>query len=194
MSDLTIRPLTIDLWPQFELLFGSNGACGGCWCMWWRLKRSDFQEGAGLDNKTAFKRIVRKGPPPGLLAFDGNQAVGWCQLTPRSELPTLNRSRMLAAPDPVPVWSVSCFFVRRGYRGKGIMSALIESAIHFAKGSGAPALEAYPWDTKEKKPNATVYTGLATAFARAGFKVVARRAPHRPVMRHKLKSIGVRAR
>lgn len=178
---MDIRPLTPDLWPAFEDLFGDNGACAGCWCMWWRVKRSAFKPAA---NKAAFRKIVAKGPPPGLLAFDGDQAVGWCQLTPRSDLPTLSRSRMLMAVDDMPVWSLSCFYVRKGWRGKGIMTALIAAAVEAAERQGVPALEAYPWDTKEKKSSSTVYTGLAKSFRRAGFRVVARRAQHRPIMRY----------
>ena len=192
MSELTIRPLDRELWPEFEALFGANGACAGCWCMWWRLRRSEFQAGSGNGNKAAFKRIVQKGPPPGLLAFDGDEAVGWCQLTPSSALPTLGRSPMLKPVDEVPVWSVSCFYVKRGRRGQGVMSALIEAALHFAEHAGAPALEAYPWETSEKKANATVYTGVLGAFTREGFKVIARRAPHRPIVRHDLKKIRTR--
>lgn len=192
MSDLIIRPLTKDLWPRFEALFGANGACAGCWCMWWRLKRGDFQEGSGAGNRRAFRRLVDKGPAPGLLAFDGDDAVGWCQLTPRRDLPTLNRSRLLAPVDDTPVWSLSCFYVKKGHRGEGVMAALIEAALHFAKAAGAPALEAYPWDVTEKKANTTVYTGVARTFARQGFRVVARHAPHRPIMRHSLKTIRTR--
>ena len=189
---LSIRPFTPDLWPQFEELFGANGAYSGCWCMWWRIKRSEFKSGDA--NKAAFKKIVRKGPPPGLLAFEGDVAVGWCQLTPRADLPTLDRSPMLVAVDDVPVWSVSCFYVKKGHRGKGVMRALLDAALVEAKRAGAPALEAYPWDTKEKKGAATVHTGIASTFARAGFKTVARRAVHRPVMRHDLKKTKKAAR
>lgn len=185
MSALTIRPLTPELWPQFEDLFGANGACAGCWCMWWRVTRSQSRPGAG--NKAAFKKIVAKGPPPGLVALDGDIAVGWCQLTPRADLPSLDRSPMLAPVDDLPVWSLSCFYVRKGHRRQGVARALIATAIDYAARAGAPALEAYPWDTHEKKGASTVHTGVATSFVRAGFSTVARRAPHRPVMRHDLK-------
>jgi GNAT superfamily N-acetyltransferase len=187
MSALSIRPLTPDLWPAFEDLFGPNGACSGCWCMWWRMARTGFVKGQGPVNKAAFKRIVKRGPPPGLLAFESDVAVGWCQLTPRSDLPVLDRSRMLVPVDDKPVWSLSCFYVRKGYRKRGVTSALITAAVKEAKKQGAPALEAYPWDTAEKKGASTVHTGVASTFARAGFDVVARRAAHRPIMRKTLR-------
>jgi GNAT superfamily N-acetyltransferase len=182
---LTIRPLTPDLWPALENLFGKGGASNGCWCMYWRIG-SLYRKRPREENKVAFRQIVRRGPPPGLLAFDGEVAVGWCQLTPRDDLPWLDRGERLKRPDAVPVWSISCFYVRRGYRKRGVTSALIAAAVKAAKRGGAPALEAYPLDAAAT-PSAS-FTGDAATFARAGFKTVARHAPARPIMRHDLKA------
>jgi GNAT superfamily N-acetyltransferase len=183
-----IHPLTPALWPQFEDLFGSTGACGGCWCMYWRIG-SAYQKTPRETNKASFHAVVCRGPPPGLLAFDGELPVGWCQLTPRDQLPALERARLLARIDEKPVWSISCFFVRRGYRNQGVTAALIAAALKTARRAKAAALEAYPVDTTEKKSSTSIYTGKASTFRRAGFKVVARRVPHRPLMRHDLKQL-----
>jgi hypothetical protein len=91
---LTISPLTPDLWSALEDLFGKRGACNGCWCMYWRLGPEYFRR-PHEENRRALRRIVRQGPPPGLLAFDGELAVGWCQLTPRADLDWLNRKPTL---------------------------------------------------------------------------------------------------
>jgi GNAT superfamily N-acetyltransferase len=122
-----------------------------------------------------------------LVAFDGDVAVGWCQLTPRDELPWLDRAWRLKRVDQVPVWSVSCFYVRIGYRRQGVTSALIAAALTAAKRAGAVALEAYPLDAS-KTPSASG-TGYATTFARAGFRTVACHVPPRPIMRHDLTRI-----
>jgi GNAT superfamily N-acetyltransferase len=183
---LTIRPLTPDLWPALEDLFGKSGASNGCWCMYWRIGSAYGKRPRG-QNRAAFRRVVKQGPPPGLLAFDGGVAVGWCQLTPHAALPALDRARLLTRVDEVPVWSLSCFYVRRGYRGQGVAAALIAAAVKAARRAGAPALEAYPVDTDQPTSTSNLYTGTASTFARAGFKTVARRAPHRPIMRHDLK-------
>jgi GNAT superfamily N-acetyltransferase len=185
--NLTVRSLTPDLWPALEDLFGKNGACNGCWCMYWRIG-SEYHKRPREENRKAFRQIVKRGPPPGLLAFDGEVAVGWAQLTPRDSLAWLNRARLVRRVDDVPVWSLSCFYVRRGYRNKGVTSALIAAAIKAAKRAKAPALEAYPVDASEKKSVSGLYTGKASTFARAGFKTIARHAPHRPIMRHDLGS------
>ncbi len=185
---LTIRPLTPDLWPAFEDLFGKAGASNGCWCMYWRIG-SAYHKRARAENRSAFHEIVTHGPPPGLLAFDDERAVGWCQLTPRDELPWLQTARFFARVDEVPVWSISCFYIRRGYRKQGVMSALIEEAVKAARHAGAPALEAYPVETAQPKSTSNVFTGTASAFARAGFKAVASPIESRPLMRHDLRAI-----
>jgi hypothetical protein len=182
---LRIRPLTPELWPALENLFGQRGACNGCWCMYWRIG-SAYRKQAGETNKAAFREIVKDGPPPGLIAFDGDLAVGWCQLTPRGTLPWLDRAWRLRRVDKLPVWSVSCFYVRIGYRRRGVTSALIAAALRFAKAARAPALEAYPLDG-DLTPSASS-TGYASTFARAGFKIVGRHTPPRPIMRHDLKT------
>ena len=183
---LSIRPLTPDLLPAFDDLFGRSGACNGCWCMYWRLG-TGYTKRPREQNKADFHRIVRRGPPVGLLAFDGAVAVGWCQVTPRSALPHLDRSRLCKAVDDMPVWSVTCFYIRRGYRRQGVTAALIDAAIKAAKRAKAPALEAYPVDTRFTRGSYGMYTGVASTFARAGFETVTRRVPYRPIMRFELK-------
>ena len=185
----TIRPLLPELWPAFEDLFGKSGASNGCWCMYWRIG-SEYHKRPREKNRTAMREIVMRGRSPGLLAFDGELAVGWCQLTPRDALRWLDRTRFFERVDDQPVWCISCFYVRRGYRKQGVMSALIAEALKAAKRAKAPALEAYPVDTSRPESTSNVFTGTVSAFARAGFKVVARRMPSRPIMRHDLKGIA----
>lgn len=183
MTERIIRPLTPELWPSLEDLFGRTGACGGCWCMYWRIG-SAYQKRPRDENKADFERVVKKGPPPGILAYDGDRAVGWCQVTPRRELPGLARGRFTAPVDDKPVWSVSCFYVRTGMRKTGVMTALVDSAIDFAGKAKATILEAYPVKTEGvARGTSGIYTGTALAFERAGFVTVATPAPHRPIMR-----------
>lgn len=185
--ELTIRPLTPELWPVLEDLFGPLGACNGCWCMYCRIG-SAYKKRPRARNKADFQEIVRHGPPPGLIAFDGELAVGWCQLTPRDAVPWLDRTWRLKRVDDVPVWSLSCLYIRIGYRRRGVSTALVREALRVAKRAKAPALEAYPFDA-DVSPSSTS-TGFASTFAKLGFKVVARRIPARPIMRHDLKKIS----
>jgi len=190
MMNLVICPLTPDRWPALEDLLGAHGAANGCWCMYWRVG-SAYRKRPREENRAAFRELVKRGPPPGLLAFDGDVAVGWCQLTPRDALPWLDRTWRLERVDDVPVWSISCFHVRKGYRKRGITPALIAAALDAARRAGAPALEAYPLDAN-LTPSASG-TGYASTFERAGFKVVARHVPPRPIMRHDLQEIELDA-
>jgi hypothetical protein len=141
-----------------------------------------YRKNPAASNKSAFHKIVKQGPPPGLLAFHNNVAVGWCQITPRSAMPYLNRIATLKPPDAQPVWSISCFYIRKGCRKKGATSALIAAALKHAKRAGAPAVEAYPLDA-DLSPSATS-TGYLSTFLRAGFKIVARHRPPRPILRY----------
>jgi GNAT superfamily N-acetyltransferase len=183
---LTIRPLTPSLWPALEHLFGRGGASNGCWCMYWRIG-PEYHKRPREQNKSALRRIVKKGPPPGLLAFDGDRAIGWCQLTPRQALSWLNRRPAFQPVDNVPAWSLSCFYIRRGYRRRGVMKALIIEALKAAKRAHAPAVEAYPVDTAQPGSTSNIFTGTASTFRRLGFRIVARPKPSRPIMRHDLK-------
>lgn len=187
MRKIEVHPLTPGRWADFEQVMGPNGACAGCWCMFWRVARSEFSAGAGATNKAKYKKLVKAGPPPGLIAYVDGAPAAWAQVCPRADLPTLGRSRLLKPVDDKPVWSISCFFVRRQFRGHKLMGALVKAAQAFAKDHGATILEAYPWKTAEKKGTVTVYTGVASTFERQGFKTVAARAAHRPIMRKALR-------
>lgn len=178
---LSVSELTPELWPALEALFGERGAVNGCWCMYWRIG-SDYRKRPREANKVAFHALVQSGPPPGLLAFAGELAVGWCQLTPRSDLPHLDRTWRLRRLDDLPVWSLSCLYVRKGYRQQGVSSALVAAAVEVAKRAGAPALEAYPLDA-ELTPSASG-TGFVSTFMRAGFEIVARHVLPRPIVRY----------
>ncbi|GLQ56010.1 GNAT family N-acetyltransferase [Devosia nitrariae] len=180
---LDIRPLTPDLWPALVDLFGERGAVNGCWCMYGRIGAA-YHKRPPSANKTDFHKIVADGPPPGLLAFEGELPVGWCQVTPRDAVPWLDRVWRLKRVDDLPVWSLSCLYIRIGYRRSRIATRLIAAAIDAARAAGAPALEAYPLDG-QLSPSATG-TGYASTFARLGFKEIARRSPERPIMRYAL--------
>ena len=188
MKGLAIHPLTPERWADFVKLFGKNGACAGCWCMWWRLPHAQWCRQRGAGNKRAIHRIVKAGPPPGLLAYVDGQPAGWCALAPRSDYPRLARSRKLRSVDDKPVWSVTCFFVARAFRHRGLTVHLLRAAAHFARQNGACLLEGYPTDTRRAQSPAFVYTGLASAFRKTGFVEVARRSPTRPIFRRTLRS------
>ncbi len=186
--DFECQPLTLSRWDDLEALFGAKGACGGCWCMYWRVTHAAFEAQKGAPNKRAFKRVVGSAPPPGLIAYDGDEPIGWIALAPRDDYPRLSRSRVLKPVDDQDVWSITCFFVAKGHRRSGISVRLLKAAVDHARSFGARLVEGYPIDRKDgDSPDPFVYTGIASAFLRAGFREVARRSPTRPIMRRTLR-------
>ena len=186
LPHLQIHPVTPARWRDLETLFGERGACGGCWCMWNRLPRAQYEKQKGAANKRAMKRIVQKGPPPGLIAYAGREPVAWCAIAPRETYPVLENSRVLARVDEKPVWSVACFFIKRPWRHKGVSTQLLKAATQFARKRGASIVEGYPLDPHPGKIMATLawaWPGMLPTFTRAGFKEVERRSPTRPILR-----------
>jgi GNAT superfamily N-acetyltransferase len=192
---IRVHPVTPERWPDVEALFGPRGACAGCWCMWWRVRRSEWSKGKGDGNRRALRSLVRRGEPTGLLAYAGEEPVGWAALAPREAYPGLERSRTLQRVDDRPVWSVTCFFVARAHRRRGVTVKLLEAAVRHARARGAECIEGYPIEPKKGSvPDVWVFTGLAAAFRKAGFREVARRSETRPIMRRTLRATRARVR
>ena len=184
---LQCRPLTPERWPDLVSLFGPRGACAGCWCMWPRNTSAE-KNTSGDPNRRAFKKLVDSGTPPGLIAYDGEDPIGWVAIAPRAEYRRFERSRVLQPVDDQPVWSVPCFFVARTHRGRGVTVALLRAACDWARGRGARIVEGYPVDTHGKAYAPTfAFHGLVPTFESAGFRVVARRSDRRPIMRRSLR-------
>jgi GNAT superfamily N-acetyltransferase len=188
MSKIEFYPVTKDRWQDLETLFGKNGACAGCWCMWWRIGKVQWNQQKGERNRRALQKIVKKGEVPGILGYvDGNPAA-WVSIGPRDDFPVLENTRLFKRIDDEPVWSIVCFFTRRGYRRTGMMAKLLKAAISYARKKGARILEAYPVEPKTKAvPDLFAYTGFSSVFKKAGFVEVIRRSETRPMMRKKLR-------
>lgn len=183
-DDLRVLPASPERWQELEELFGERGACGGCWCMYWRLPRAEFERGKGAPNRAGLRALVASGDPPGLIAYLAGRPVGWCSVGPRDAFPRLERSRILRPVDDAPVWSVVCLFVARPFRGRGVSVALLRAAAEHAASHGAGMVEGYPVDPRRGRvPDAFAWTGIEAGFRRAGFREVARRSEGRPIMR-----------
>lgn len=184
---LTFHPLTPERWDDFERLFGPNGACAGCWCMWFRLTRKEFDAGKGEGNRRAMADLVAAGRVPGIMAYEGDEPVGWCSVAPREEFSRLERSRTLARLDDEPVWSVVCLFVPRSQRGRGIAASLLEAAAEHVRSRGGRVVEGYAVEPRKgRMADAFAFPGPAAAYLEAGFEEVARRSETRPIMRRRL--------
>ena len=187
LQHLYFQPVNPERWQDFEMLFGPRGACGGCWCMYWRLRRTEFEQMSGEGNHQALKSIVESGEVPGILAYLQGKPIGWCSVAPRQNFSALERSRILKPVDDQPVWSVVCFFTAKPYRRQGLTVQLLRAAVNYARRGGAKIVEGYPVDPRQKSsPDVFVYTGLSSAFEKAGFVEVLRRSETRPIMRYQI--------
>ena len=186
--DLSFHPLTQKLWRDFEILFGKHGACGGCWCTFWKLRGKEYSENTGDSARQIQKSIVDSKIVPGLLAYSEGYPVGWIAVEPRSAYPKLAHSRTLKPMDEQEVWSITCFFVEKKHRHRGITVELLKAAVDYAESQGGKIVEGYPVDAEDEKPAPFVFTGTAAAFVHAGFKEVARNSPTRPIFRFLLPS------
>ena len=135
-------PVTAAEWPDMQQLFSEHGVHNGCWCMYWRVKRADFQAQFGEPLRQAMARVVGEGRVPGILAYLDAQPIGWCSIAPRDEFPVLDRSRTLKRVDDESVWSIVGFFVSRSFRRQRVSTALIGAAVEHAGEHGARIVEA----------------------------------------------------
>ena len=175
-SNLTFRPLTPAVMEGLgTVLRGSWGT--GCWCMYPRLTNVQTRElpGPGALNqrrRAAMTRLAARKRAPGLLAFEGEEVVGWIAVAPRTELARIEASRATPRIDDEDVWVIPCVTVRKSARGRGIALALIRAAVAYAMEHGAPAVEAYPRAGATRTGDDNAYFGTEPLFRRAGFRVV----------------------
>ena len=178
------HPLTPDRWSDFEELFGAKGAYGGCWCMWWRRSRKEFEQNQGEGNRLAMKKIVESGKIPGILAYQDGKPIAWCSTAPRDDYGSLNRSRVLKRIDDEHVWSIVCFYVHKNFRRQGVIEGLIAAAKDYAKSNGCKIIEAYPTIPKsDKVPPVSSYMGFPDMFERQGFIEAKRASQSKMIMR-----------
>jgi GNAT superfamily N-acetyltransferase len=170
-GELTIRPLTPETWNAFaDLAERHNGVWGGCWCTWFHTVYAE--KGHTAEGNRALKdRLVAEGRAHAALVFDGEQAVAWCEYGTPDELPNINHRKEYEAGlgDP-PDYRLTCFFVDKKYRRKGLSEAALQGALDLIAEAGGGRVEAYPQDTQGKKITASfLYNGTRSLFEQAGF-------------------------
>lgn len=190
-NTLSFKPVNEKNWPDMQDLFGEKGAYGGCWCTYWRMKRSEFNSLSNPERKSWMDGKIKSGTVPGILAYKNNEPVGWCSFGRRKEFPVLENSRILKRVDGEEVWSVVCFYIKKNHRREGIMRRLLLEVLRLAESGGASIVEGYPIDPSDAHyPDPYAYTGLMKAFLSAGFVEVIRRSEKRPIMRYYLSHKG----
>jgi GNAT superfamily N-acetyltransferase len=174
MSEYTIKALGPGTWDDFADLAGRhNGVWNGCWCTWFHTFYSEKAKGrTAEDNRDSKQRMVSEGQAHAALVFDGDLAVAWCQYGTPDELPNIyHRKEYLAGQDKVPDYRLTCFFVDKKYRRKGVAAVALQGALDLIAQAGGGVVEAYPQDTSEgQKVSATfLYSATRSMFEQAGF-------------------------
>jgi ribosomal protein S18 acetylase RimI-like enzyme len=192
MSDdeVTIRPVNQIPWSDTQTVFGTRGDPAGCWCQYFKVPNANWREG----NRSAFaaalcSQIENDAVSPGLVAYLGDEPVGWVAVEPRVHYPQLFHGKVVSIgsvqpPDDESVWAITCFVVRIGYRRRGLAQQLVKAAVAHAFTNGARVIEGYPVDVaaKEKVSAADLYHGTVSLFAGVGFTIEARPLPGRALM------------
>jgi GNAT superfamily N-acetyltransferase len=158
--------------------------------MRWRMRSADFTA-AGRDGRIeALAAAARSGQPTGVLAYLGEDPVGWCSIAPRESYRAVLASRVLPVAGGADVWSVTCFFLAPAVRRSGLLPPLLDAACSYAAASGADVIEAYPWPGGASYR----YMGARELYAAAGFSEVPAGQDQpgppgqRPVMRRVLRA------
>jgi GNAT superfamily N-acetyltransferase len=195
---LEIYPVTLDRWDDLVTLFETSSVMSSCWCMHHRVRASEFSRfgaEARRRNREMMHGLLTAGTIPGLLAYVGDQPVGWVSIGSREEYVRLKHSRALRPVQEPSVWSIVCFYTRREYRRQGITKALIEAAVQHAAAHRAATVEAYPvasWEGKIGPSDA--YSSIASTFRALGFAEVGIIGRHggqpRLVMRYDLRTLS----
>ncbi len=172
---IVVHPATHARFDDVRTMVGpKNPTSNVCWCLSHRIPAKDNRELAGTDRSDFMEALTRRRTKPGVLAYDGDEVVGWAAVAPRAELP-FARSTKIPHVDDQDAWSVWCLRVRPGHRGRGISHVLLEGAVAYAVQRGAPVIEGYPVDNRGEKVDLTMaYVGTRANFERAGFTLAAR--------------------
>jgi GNAT superfamily N-acetyltransferase len=183
-SDFSIRALSIETWQDFERLAQKhNGVWGGCWCTAFHPKRPEKNPSA--EGARAYKKqLVQEGRAHAALVFDGDTCVAWCQFGPPEELPRIYHRKEVESKMEAPDWRITCIFVDRDYRKRGLSFFALNGALALIKDLGGGVVESYPQDTEGNKvSNSFLYNGTRGIFEKAGFSYEGKKGKNHCIMR-----------
>lgn len=176
MATITTERATITRWDDVQHSLSGGGDGYGCQCIWPVVRNKDWEATNLEQRKQMLHDEIAAGPPPGLVAYVDGQAAGWIRVGPRTVQTRILHTRAIIAATDEPlddpnVWAVTCFVVRREFRGMGLNAQLLDAAIEYAKESGARLMEAYPVDTSEGQHRSNdLFHGTLSTFLSHGFQ------------------------
>ncbi|NUR06815.1 MAG: GNAT family N-acetyltransferase [Nocardioidaceae bacterium] len=185
-DELVVRPLTADTWDAFAAMVERhNGIFGGCWCIWFHPDCAE--RGQGYDGNRALKRkLVEQGEAHAALVFDGDRAVAWCEYGTPEELPNIHhRKQYDAERDLLPDYRLTCIFIDKEYRRRGLSEIALQGALDLIAAAGGGVVEGYPQDLSDGRRvgNSFLYNGTRALYERAGFDYQRAKGKNHTVMR-----------
>jgi len=187
MTEIEIRPASVDRFDDAEHALTGGGDGASCWCQWWMLPNKDFTTTTRDERRELLRGDLAATPASALIAYVDDVAAGWVKVSPRPDQPRLARTRdYQQSPEPFDdqsVWAISCFVVRKEFRGDGLGGRLLDAAVDHARTHGARVIEGYPVDAEVKKTSSNeLFHGALSTFLDHGFTEVARPKPARPIV------------
>jgi GNAT superfamily N-acetyltransferase len=174
-----VVPAAADLFEDLRRILGPkrDPDAPTCWCLSYRLPANAPGMRTGPGRQQIVRDLCAGEVPPGVLGYDAGEVVGWCSVSPRTAYHRLLHSRTIPRLQERPgedIWSIVCFVVRPGFRGRGVAAALLDGAVRYAAQHGAEVVEGYPVDSGGGRVNATLaFVGSRGLFERAGFTMAA---------------------
>lgn len=167
-----VLPVTEQRFEDFAAVVNPTGREKHCWCLSHRLGAKDIEKLGAGDRAQTMRALSAEPIAPGVVAYRDGVPVGWCSISPRAQIPLLERSKLIQPVDDVAVWSIICVVVRSGFRRQGVTTRMLQGALDYAKALGAPAVEAYPVDPEGRMDLTMAFVGTRKMFQRVGFEVV----------------------
>jgi GNAT superfamily N-acetyltransferase len=193
MPKIRVETASTDRWADVEHSLTGGGDGATCWCQWFTIPRAQFRASSTNELRDRLhNELANQTLSPGLVAYVDDESAAWVRVAPRISQPTLLRSRVVTSGSTEPrddpsVWAITCFVVRRQFRGLGVAKRLVDAGVQYAAAHGARLVEAYPFDTGQGPRRANeLYVGTVSLFSERGFVETARPTPARVVMTREL--------
>ena len=183
-EEFSIQALTMNTWPNFEELVQKHkGFWGGCWCTYFHQKPPEYKKSPEA-NKGLKERLVKEGKTHAALVFHQKTCVAWCQFGSPQELPNIYHKKEVLSKMTLPDWRITCFFVDKEYRKKGLAVFALGGAVALIKEQGGGVIESYPQETGGKKVSSSfLYNGTKEIFEKVGFNYEGSKGKNHCIMR-----------
>ena len=151
------------------------------------------ERGQGAEaNRALKKRYVEQCAAHAALVVDGDEAVAWAEYGTPAELPSIHHCKQYdAEADLTPDYRVTCIFVDKRYRRRGLAETALLGAVDLISQAGGGVVEGDPHVPGEGKMSSSfLYNGTGAMYERCGFDFVRSKGMKNTVMRRTVAPAG----